>query len=183
MRLYTDHFRISLSERRVTPRLRAPLRRLSRQGPGITTITAENHFHYKNLQRPGMSAERAHDARSRRPRHARDPRPVCATSHAGIKYTACRRMYERNLTNRTTVRLNPPPTTVGRWMTPPAADRPEPLRSTPTAYRLLNSVGGSTGTCGMVARPNRLHIPHLILKWLMRERNGNGELTGAIPYC
>lgn len=45
---------------RVTPRLRAPLRRLSRQGPGITTITAENHFHYKNLQRPGMSAERAH---------------------------------------------------------------------------------------------------------------------------
>ena len=32
----------------------------------------------------------------------------------------------------TTVRLNPPPTTVGRWMTLPAADRPEPLEHTHT---------------------------------------------------
>jgi len=32
---------ISLSERPVTPRLRAAV---SRQGPGITTITAENHY-------------------------------------------------------------------------------------------------------------------------------------------
>ena len=76
-------------------------------GQDVTTIRgAKRHYKICSVQ---MSAERAHD--HRRPRHARDPRRLrnftCGNRIREV-------MYERNLTNRTTVRLNPPPDDRGK---------------------------------------------------------------------
>lgn len=82
--------------------------RVSRQGPQESQPSGGAKRHYK-ICSVQMSAERAHD--HRRPRHARDPRRL-RNFTCGNRIRVV--MYERNLTNRTTVRLNPPPDDRGK---------------------------------------------------------------------